>query len=319
MSLPSHILNCLIARGFVNLQQPIKVQPQQQQPPHTIWLLRQGETYLCVKQSQASSKVKYSSLLEGLWFRHIHAFACELTPRLLGHDIAAGILVFELLPSQQYLPWQQSLDQGHINLEFCQQLGTQLARVHQHCSHSGELKQQFSSALSSNYFVDLGLQFPDLTNWLSDLSKTCNDQQVSLLHGDLQVKNILQKSTSPIFIDASSAHYGDPAIDLATLLSNFFLNCYQHPELKAKFIEASEELLNHYLAQVKWEDQRALEQRCCNLLPAFLLQQLTQLSPRLHNQYGGATALAVELCQVTVQTNNINLSFLNQHWQQLIQ
>ena len=50
------------------------------------------------------------------------------------------------------------------------------------------------------------------------------------MHGDVSPKNILVGWKGPVFLDAETTCYGDPAFDLAFCLTHLLLKCVWHPE-----------------------------------------------------------------------------------------
>ena len=92
-------------------------------------------------------------------------------------------------------------------------------------------------------------------------------------------KNILCGPTSPVFLDAECAWYGDPAFDLAFCLNHLLLKAVHQPAQSAALLAAFDSMAGAYLAQVNWEPSASLQARAAGLLPALLLARVDGKSP----------------------------------------
>ena len=101
--------------------------------------------------------------------------------------------------------------------------------------------------------------------------------RTALMHGDVSPKNILVGPNGPVFLDAETACYGDPAFDIAFCLNHLLLKYVRNPD--AAYLESFRALKDAYLSGVNWESPHATETRTAHLLAALLLARMNGKSP----------------------------------------
>jgi hypothetical protein len=100
-----------------------------------------------------------------------------------------------------------------------------------------------------------------------------------LIHGDVSPKNILIGPDGPVLLDAECACWGDPAFDLAFVLTHLMLKSVWLPAKAEAYLDSFDLLSNTYLKAVTWEPATALEARTCDLLAGMLLARVDGKSP----------------------------------------
>src|SRR6202012_5750727 len=103
--------------------------------------------------------------------------------------------------------------------------------------------------------------------------------RIALMQGDISPKNILMGPKGPIFLDAETAWYGDPAFDLAFCLNHLLLKCLVAPDARSALTISFGTLAARYLDQVDWEAIEAVDARVASLLPGLLLARVDGKSP----------------------------------------
>jgi hypothetical protein len=83
----------------------------------------------------------------------------------------------------------------------------------------------------------------------------------------------------PVFLDAETACYGDPAFDAAFCLNHLLLKCVWHPEYMPAYLESFRAWKSAYLKSAVWENPRKLEARIAAILGVFLLARVDGKSP----------------------------------------
>jgi aminoglycoside phosphotransferase (APT) family kinase protein len=129
------------------------------------------------------------------------------------------------------------------------------------------------------YLAAAARSHPDRGEALHQLLRTTAVTRRALVHGDVSPKNILIGPQGPVFLDAECAWYGDPAFDLAFVLNHLLLKCLWTPAATRGFLASFTILANTYLAEVRWEPVRMLEERAARLLPGLLLARIDGKSP----------------------------------------
>jgi Ser/Thr protein kinase RdoA (MazF antagonist) len=138
------------------------------------------------------------------------------------------------------------------------------------------------------------------------------------VHGDASPKNILFGPRGPVFLDAETAWYGDPAFDLAFCLNHLLLKCLWRPATRDAFLRCFARLAGDYLAGVTWESPLALEQRAAALLPGLLLARVDGKSPveylRLEQQ-----RLVRLIARELLRAPGLSLQDIGQRWREALE
>ncbi|MGH7010623.1 MAG: phosphotransferase family protein, partial [Caulobacteraceae bacterium] len=160
-----------------------------------------------------------------------------------------------------------------------------LARLHAASAARPELAAVFATdsaffALRLDaYLLEAGRRNPQVKRRLARLVRTTAATRLALVHGDVSPKNILLGPSGPVFLDAETAWWGDPAFDLAFCLNHLLLKHLAVPSASAALAESFREFARTYLSGVDWEPREALEARAAALLPGLLLARVDGKSP----------------------------------------
>ena len=102
-----------------------------------------------------------------------------------------------------------------------------------------------------------------------------------LVHGDYSPKNILISESRLVVLDCEVAWYGDPAFDLAFLLTHLHLKAVHRPAASSVLATMARKAVASYLAARELDDHAGTEflQRTCRLLLMILLARIDGKSP----------------------------------------
>jgi 5-methylthioribose kinase len=209
----------------------------------------------------------------------------NLVPKILGEDAPQHTFAMEYLPPDEYPLWKSQLSAGMADSNFAAQVGSALARIHAATASRPDIASQFSndaqfSALRLEpYLLHTAKKHPDLAPRFRALADEIAAARIALMQGDISPKNILRGPEGPIFLDAETACYGDPAFDLAFCLNHLLLKCVWHPEFTSRYLACLATLAAAYWNGVCWEPPAAIEARTAALLPALLLARIDGKSP----------------------------------------
>lgn len=217
------------------------------------------------------------------------ALATQLDPRLvptvLAQDRTRHLFVMEYLPKEQYPVWKERLASGDVDPAFAGSVGSWLARLHASSALSPSIARRFAnqqlfySLRLEPYLVHTAEKHPDVAPKIRAIAEGVAHAQIALMHGDVSPKNILRGPETPVFLDAETACYGDPAFDLAFCLNHLLLKCVWHPEFAERYADAFRSLKDGYFGAANWEMRDHLETRSTRLLSALLLARIDGKSP----------------------------------------
>lgn len=219
------------------------------------------------------------------WYRLVAGIDPRLVPEIQGEDRARHVFAMEYLPPESHPLWKTELADGRADAAFAAHTGEALAHIHaatagrEDVAHDFAHGTQFHALRLEPYLLYTAKKNPDVAPRIRALAQGVADSRIALMQGDISPKNILRGPEGPIFLDAETACYGDPAFDLAFCLNHLLLKCVWHREFARGYLEGFSALARAYLDGVTWEAPDAIEARTAALLPALLLARIDGKSP----------------------------------------
>ncbi|MCR5881144.1 phosphotransferase family protein [Phenylobacterium sp. J367] len=247
---------------------------------------------VCVKRALGKLRVAADwrapverSHFEVAWLRTARPLVGKGVPEVLLEDRDASLFVMTFFDPATHAVWKSELAAGRIDVAFAGRLGAMLGRIHAGCAGSSEIAEQFpTTALFEDlrldpYLRETARRHPDLAGRLTALADRTAASRISLVHGDVSPKNILQGPEGPVLLDAECAWYGDPAFDVAFCSTHLLLKPVWKPAHTAAYLESLATFHAAYRPAVGWEPQAALETRAAELTAALLLARVDGKSP----------------------------------------
>ena len=257
-----------------------------------IWRVALPAATICVKRALATLKVEADwqapterNNYEWEWFRFVNRKFPGIVPRPVAHDREMQMLAMEFLAPQDFKVWKTELLDGAADAEFAAQVGGFLGKIHAASAFDEEIAARFATdeffhALRIEpYLLATAEKHPDLAPRIREIAEKTFNAKIALVHGDVSPKNILIGRDNPIFLDAETAWFGDPAFDLAFCLNHFLLKSVLRPPLAEGYLGCFEAFAESYLGAVDWEPRAALEARTARLLPVLNLARIDGKSP----------------------------------------
>ena len=250
------------------------------------------EHSFCVKR--ALPQLKVAALWEApvnrnrgevAWLRYANRIIPGSVPQVLGEDEQDCIFAMAYLPSAQFPVWKQQLLDGVAGSQTATRVAELLVKVHAASARDPALlarfdhDEDFVAIRLSPYFLHTAQKHLDCAAALHALVQQTLAHKHVLIHGDVSPKNILNGNSGPVLLDAECACLGDPAFDLAFVLTHMLLKCVYRPADTAAYLACFDALSQRYLQQVDWEAAAKLEIRACALLAGMLLARVDGKSP----------------------------------------
>ncbi len=222
---------------------------------------------------------------EVAWIRLVAGLNAAWVPDILGEDHARHVFAMAYLPPERYPLWKAQLAEGRVDANFAASVGAALAHIHAATAGRSDIaaafdnRTQFRALRIEPYLLYTAEKNPDVASTIREIANGVEASSIALMQGDISPKNILRGPKGPVFLDAETACYGDPAFDLAFCLNHLLLKGAWHPQFAAALSGAFVALKDAYLSGMSWEEPVAMDRRSARLLAALLLARIDGKSP----------------------------------------
>ena len=257
-----------------------------------IWKVDLPGRSICVKRAVAKLRVKADwqapperNLYEWRWFKTVAARFPESVPEPLAFDPDRRLLAMAFLEPRSHPLWKAELLAGRVDPGFAAKVGRRLGQIHAATAGDPAVAAAFPTdaifrALRLDaYLLAAGRNRPEAAVAIEAVVARTAAIHVALVHGDVSPKNILIGPEGPVFLDAETAWWGDPAFDLAFCLNHLLLKRLVVPGARDALNASFTAFAGAYLAEARWEPAQALESRAAALLPGLMLARVDGKSP----------------------------------------
>lgn len=172
--------------------------------------------------------------------------------------------------------WRDDLLAGDVDPAVADVLGDILARWHSATAGDQDLRERFDDRKTFEqlridpFYREAGRHHPDLAPRIDATAAAMAPRSACLVHGDFSPKNILLGRSSVWVIDWEVAHYGDPAFDVAFLLTHLTCKALHRPASSSEYQAAADSFLYRYRAGIDrvlpWDEQHLARHVACLLL-----------------------------------------------------
>ncbi len=217
---------------------------------------------------------------EARWLKLAATTVPGCTPAVHGALPSGGWLAIEYLDAAEFPVWQRRLANGQVEPWVAAELGHLVGRLHAASARSDAVARHlpargaFQRLRLAPAFDRVAAAHPDCELQLARLAAELAATSIVAVHGDLVPENVLNGPRGPLLIDADCAHYGDPAVDVATLLAALWARMATHWRLRPEYAACWDAFQRSYLAHVVWEVPEHLAARAAALVPALGLAAL---------------------------------------------
>lgn len=280
-----------------------------------------------VKRALHSLKVKENwradvnrNRYEQMYIDYVGRFLPGAVPALRAGAMDRGYFVMELLGSE-FKSWKQLLMLGCAQIEHAVQAAELLGKVHAYSVEDAEARRMFDTTANFRqlridpYLVATGKRHPDLQPLFQAEAERLASTQLCLVHGDFSPKNIMISPSRMVLIDCEVAWYGDPAFDVAFLLTHMLLKGLFHAPHAIGFGEMCLSFWNSYVEQIRgavhW---LPLEPRVARLMLMLLLARIDGKSPVEYLNHPDQVDLARRFASARLQAECCELKTVVDQW-----
>lgn len=186
-------------------------------------------------------------------------------PAVIDRDPAAHTVVIERAPAG-WTDWKAHLLAGRVDLRVAATLGRTLAAWH---SATAATKDELEDAFGDvepfiqlrvdPYHRTLAHRAPEVADRVLEVAERMLARRLCLVHGDYSPKNVLVSpeeegaQTSSWVIDFEVAHLGDPAFDLAFMLTHLTMKSVHRRDHAGRFDQAAGAFVAAYRSSIAAE------------------------------------------------------------------
>lgn len=292
MSDNADILDALRRMNLVGAHETLAVVPLSGGVSGDVFRVELATGPVCVKRALPRLRVAAEWLApverihsEVDWFRFAGGVVPGCVPRILAEDRQAHLFAMNYFDPKTHPGWKTQLLAGHVDSDFASQVGRSLALVQAASAGKADIAARFAhdamflALRIEPYLLFTAKAHPDHAARLEKMARELAQSHIALMHGDVSPKNILVGPSGPVFLDAETACYGDPAFDLAFCLNHLLLKCVWAPAHLSSYLRAFDALRRAYFDQAAWESADGLDRRTASFLAAFLLARIDGKSP----------------------------------------
>lgn len=228
---------------------------------NVVYAVDGGAAPLVVKQALARLRVadewrapRQRLLTEGRALQ----FAAQLTPDAVPEvaflDTARYVLAMRRAPGD-WTDWKTALLAGVIDTGVGERLGGILASWHARTADPecmpGWLSdlEAFELLRVDPYYRTTAARLPELAHQIDGYIRSLGQRRICLVHGDFSPKNVLvaPDASRVWIIDFEVAHRGDPAFDLAFMLTHLCLKAIHRPGDAQRYDQCASGFVSAYL------------------------------------------------------------------------
>ena len=257
-----------------------------------IWRVDLPGRTVCVKRALPKLRVKDDwqappdrNLYEWRWFETVRRWIPAAAPKPLAFDPGKRLLAMAFLEPKAHPLWKAELLAGRVDVRFAAAVGERLGRIHASSAAEPGLASEFASdegffALRIDaYLLAAARRRPEVSAEIQALADRTANTKLGLVHGDATPKNILMGPEGPVFLDAETAWWGDPAFDGASVLNHLLLKRLVVRGRARELNDSFSAMAKAWLDRACFEPPAELERRAASLLSALLLARVDGKSP----------------------------------------
>lgn len=222
---------------------------------------------------------------ERMYIEYVAGFLPQSVPRLTPCAKDRGYFAMELL-GPEFVGWKKLLLRGEAGFEHAVQAAEILGAIHARSAGSAEVASLFDTTANfmqlriDPYLLTTANRHPDLKPMIHAEAQRLASTRECLVHGDFSPKNMMISPARFVLLDCEVAWYGDPAFDLAFLLTHLLLKGLYHAPSPIGLEAMCRAFWQRYVREAGHAiDCDALQSRVTRLLLMLLLSRIDGKSP----------------------------------------
>lgn len=325
MAEPSELISMLLADGLLKSSSP-EVIPLTGGVSSDIHLVRDGSRCFVVKHALAQLKVAMDwradpvrTQYERAYLRVVGNFLPDAVPVLLPVPVSRPYFAMEYL-GDGFSNWKTLMLGGVCEIATAVLAGDHLGHIHRRTWGDDGMRREFDNTglfhqlRVSPYLLTTAERHPALASALRDEAERLENTREALVHGDYSPKNLLVGEDRLVILDCEVAWFGDPAFDVAFLLTHLHLKAIHMPARTRRLAAMGEAFLTSYRSALdSAERTETVLQRVARLLPMLLLARVDGKSPAEYLDESEREQVR-RLASKAIASTNLTMGDFSQNW-----
>jgi 5-methylthioribose kinase len=175
-------------------------------------------------------------------------------PDVIAHDDERFLFVMTWAPDGGEV-WKQALLDGRVDLSTAERVGTMLGRIHDRSSLDPRIAEDFGDITPlvqgrvDPYHRTAAALNPQVAAAVHAEEERLLATRRTLVLGDWSPKNLLAYPDRVVALDFEVAHHGDPAFDVAFMLTHLVLKRFHRPAAAPALRAAATAFLDAYASE----------------------------------------------------------------------
>lgn len=317
----------LLRRDGVVRRETAKLTPLTDGVSSEIYRVDDGDTSFVVKRALPKLRVRDDWIAdvarnryERRYIEYVAGFLPEAVPRLFPGPENRDYFAMEYLGTG-FMSWKKLLLGGDAQVAHVLQAAAILGAIHARSVGNAEIAGRFDTTGNfiqlriEPYLLTTGQRHADLRTHFEVEAQRLADTRICLVHGDFSPKNVMISPSRFVLLDCEVAWYGDPAFDLAFLLTHLLLKGLHHAPRKVGLEQMSHAFWRRYAEEVGDAIEiHSLETRVARLLPMLLLARVDGKSPVEYLTQPGQADFVRRFARTTISAKPAALDDLVGRW-----
>lgn len=249
----------LAGLGVVEAGVPVEVESLSGGVANGVYAARWPSGRVVVKQALAELRVEADwrfdtarTQIEAACLKYVQDVWPEgAAPALVALDSANDIVVMSHAPDGGSV-WKNQLLAGEVDSATAARVGSLVGTLHAQARGDAEAQARFEASWPlvqgrvDPYHRTAAAANPDVRDEILAEADRLLATRQTLVLGDCSPKNVIAYEDRVLLLDFEVAHYGDPALDIAFVLSHLVLKACHMPQVATQLRNAADALLYAY-------------------------------------------------------------------------
>lgn len=285
------IICFLTEEGRLDPDLPVAVIPLTGGVSSDIHLIDNGPNKYVLKEAREQLKTHDTwiadvsrNFAEQAFIEYLSSFRPDAVPAIIYRDLHQPYFIMEYL-GPPLINWKTKLLSPAFEVEDAFRVADLLVDIHRHSAADMRVPELFDYAENfyslriEPYLITTGDRHPGLKEQFYSEAERLQTCRQTLVHGDYSPKNLLVSPGRIVLLDHEVANYGDPAFDLAFLMTHMVLKRIHLKDRIPPHPDPALTIWKQYFDHFDLDESQSMQERTSRLTLMLLLARVDGKSP----------------------------------------